>query len=84
MLPELDSVQPRVRDDARLLQEDLMHRAGANGALTPDEWTLVNRNEYVSCIRQIRERTGLGLRDSKANSEIAKGDIGHWAEGRQG
>ena len=45
---------------------------GANGDLTPEEWARIDSNELVGCCRMVRERTGLGLRDSKAYMDRAR------------
>jgi len=37
----------------------------ATGGLTPDEIDRINARDMIGCINLVRERTGLGLRESK-------------------
>src|SRR4029077_8590122 len=45
---------------------------GVQGDLTTDEWKSLDENDPIRCIKKVRDRTGLGLRDSKAYVDQAR------------
>lgn len=74
LMPSLTIAQlGHLRDEARCLQEEQLRQAGVTGDLTSDEREAVQRNDLMSAVRSIRDRTGLGLRDSKAYLDKARG-----------
>ena len=68
-LPYLsDAELASVRDAA----VGLLARLGSDG-LTSDERSAVSGGDLMRCVKLIRERTGLGLRDAKAYMDRARG-----------
>jgi ribosomal protein L7/L12 len=45
---------------------------GARGALSDDEWLSLDNNNRLSCIKSVRNRTGLGLLDASAYVDRAR------------
>lgn len=55
--------------------ERLLSRVNADG-LTDDERAAVDAGDLMRCVKLIRTRTGLGLRDAKNIMDAARGSIG--------
>lgn len=45
---------------------------GVNGELTEEEWERLESDSVLGCIKMVRERTGLGLVDSRAYVDRAR------------
>ncbi len=45
---------------------------GANGDLTEEEWGKLDDGDLIRCVKMVRDRTGLGLADSKAYMDRAR------------
>lgn len=45
---------------------------GVNGDLTEEEWQRLETDSVLGCVKMVRERTGLGLVDSKAYVDRAR------------
>lgn len=45
---------------------------GVNGDLTEEEWQRLEGGGLIDCVKMVRERTGLGLVDSKAYVDRAR------------
>lgn len=50
-----------------------LHELDATGALTPEERQLGVKGDKIGCVKLIRLRTGLGLRDAKDYMDRAFG-----------
>jgi hypothetical protein len=65
---ELSEVKAAV--DEKLAQH--LSTIGAVGDLTDEEWDRLEGGSLIGCVNMVRERTGLGLRDSKAYVDRAR------------
>jgi ribosomal protein L7/L12 len=65
---ELSEVKAAV--DEKLTQH--LSTTGAVGDLTDEEWDRLEGGSLIGCVKMVRERTGLGLRDSKAYVDRAR------------
>jgi hypothetical protein len=65
---ELSEVKAAVDD--KLTQH--LRTIGAVGNLTDEEWDRIEGGSLRSCVNMVRERTGLGLLDSKAYVDRAR------------
>jgi ribosomal protein L7/L12 len=67
---ELSKVKEAVNE--RL--ERYLRTLGTHGGLTAEEWEILEGEKYglISCVKMVRERTGLGLVDSKAYVDRAR------------
>ena len=67
---ELSEVKAAVNERLELHLRTL----GADGDLTTEEWEILEGkgNGLLSCVKMVRERTGLGLVDSKAYVDRAR------------
>ena len=63
---ELNLVKTSIND--RLEQH--MRDIGVNGDLTTEEWELLRENKLINCVKLVRERLGIGLRDAKVAAWI--------------
>jgi len=52
--------------------ERQLRALGANGDLTEEEWKRLEEDSVLGCVKMVRERTGLGLVDSKAYVDRAR------------
>ena len=52
--------------------ESQLRALGVNGDLTEEEWKRLEGNKLIDCVKMVRERTGLGLVDSKAYVDRAR------------
>lgn len=57
---ELSEVKAAVHEEL----ERQLRTMGASGDLTEDEWERLD-GDLIGCVKMVRDRTGLGLRDSK-------------------
>lgn len=65
---ELSEVKAAV--DERLANH--LRIISANDDLTAEEWALVDGNNLMGCVRLVRDRTGLGLRDARNYMDRAR------------
>ncbi len=73
LLPKLSTQE--LSDLKRCIDQEIQSRLrtlGVNGELTEEEAACVRNHDLIRCVKLIRERTGLGLRDSKHYMDRAR------------
>lgn len=65
---ELSEVKAAVHEEL----ERQLRILGANGDLTEEEWQRLETDSLLGCVKMVRERTGLGLVDSKGYVDRAR------------
>ena len=57
-------------------KERRLRACGADGSLTEDERAMIAKPDLIGCVKSIRERTGLGLREAKDYMDRARRAMG--------
>ena len=76
ILAQLSDLTPTELSEVRAAVHEELERQlrtlGANGDLTEEEWQRLETDSLLGCVKMVRERTGLGLVDSKAYVDRAR------------
>jgi len=76
ILGQLSDLTPTELGEVRVAVHEELDRQlrtlGVNGDLTDEEWQRLETDSVLGCVKMVRERTGLGLVDSKTYVDRAR------------
>ncbi len=75
-MKELNNAQlAELKHEVTTMLADRIRGLSATGALSEEEQLFLNKGDLMGCVRSIRDRTGLGLRDAKEYMDRARGKM---------